>query len=429
MRFDPENDCPMLRQPRGAGRPRQCIRTSVCALALTLLFPAAPATADDPVASDPVFTALTTDGQTVSGRIRQFGQKGEITLVTAAGPERVMPLESLVKLARVGSGPPMTPEAMVVLFPDGDRLHRSAIAGATETALDVQPYSLGTLSIPLDSLLGLVFTLPPDAEAVDALVRRVRDEPRNSEVLWLANNDRLNVGFLGLSDKSIDFKSGQKAEKIDRSRVIALGFDPALVVYPRPQAGFVELTLADGSRLGVVGARLEQGHVVATTRFGAKVRIAVAEVFRIHARTPAVTYLAERTPARQRYVPYVGPARPFRRDATVEGHPFRMGGQEFDRGIGTTSRTLLAYRLEKGDRRFQAAVGVDDRAGPLGNVVFRVLVDTREAFASPPMAAGDPARAVDVDLGGGGVLVLITEFGERGDVRDIADWVEARIIR
>ena len=30
---------------------------------------------------------------------------------------------------------------------------------------------------------------------------------------------------------------------------------------------------------------------------------------------------------------------------------------------------MLAYRLEPGDRRFQALVGLDDRAGPQGNVV------------------------------------------------------------
>ena len=420
----------MTMHPRGPSRPRSLAGLPVWALVFTLLLPArTQAATDDTVASDPVFDALTTDGKTVAGRIRQFGPQGELTLVTAAGPERVIPLESLVKLSRDGLGPPLTPEAMVVLFPGGDRLHRTAIAGATETALDVQPYSLGKLSVPLESLLGLIFTLPPDADAVDALVQRVRDEPRNTEVLWLANNDRLDVGFLGLSEKMIEYKSGQKAEKIDRSRVVALGFDPTLVVYPRPAGGFVELTLADGSRLGVVGPRVEQGHILATTRFGAKIRVAIAEVLRVHARNQSVVYLAERTPERTRYVPYVGPGRPFRRDATVEGHPFKVGGQEYDRGIGTTSRTLLAYRLEKGDRRFQASVALDDRAGPLGSVKFRVLVDSREAFASPPMAAGDPARFVDVDLAGGGVLILITEYADRGDVRDIADWLEARFIR
>jgi len=125
----------------------------------------------------------------------------------------------------------------------------------------------------------------------------------------------------------------------------------------------------------------------------------------------------------------VGPTRPYRRDAAVTGHPLRLGGQPFDRGLGTQSRTLLAYRLSPGDRRFQALIGLDDRAGPLGSVVFRVLVDGRERFASPPMSVRDVPKAIDVDISGGKVIILATEFGPRGDVRDYADWVEARIIR
>src|SRR5206468_137027 len=110
------------------------------------------------------------------------------------------------------------------------------------------------------------------------------------------------------------------------------------------------------SRLGVTGARVDQGNVVATTRFGAAIRVPIAELVRVHARTPSVVYLSERTVAEERYVPYVGPPRPFRRDCTVEGHALRLSGQDYDRGVGTQSRTLLAYRLEPGDRRFQALV-------------------------------------------------------------------------
>ena len=72
------------------------------------------------------------------------------------------------------------------------------------------------------------------------------------------------------------------------------------------------------------------------------------------------------------------PRNPYRRDASIEGHPLRLAGQVYDRGLGTQSRTFLAYRLVADDQRFQALVGLDDRAGALGSVVFRVLVDGRE---------------------------------------------------
>ena len=93
------------------------------------------------------------------------------------------------------------------------------------------------------------------------------------------------------------------------------------------------------------------------------------------------------------------------------------------------SRTLLAYRIEPGDRRFQALVGVDERAGPSGSVVFRVLVDKEQRYKSQPLSHRDPPQAIDVDLAGGKFLILDTDFGERGNIRDFANWVEARLVR
>jgi hypothetical protein len=399
----------------------------VVALFTTLALP--PGLADTPVASDPVFNALTVDGALVSGRIRQIGPKGEITLVTVEGPERVLPLETLVKLSRDAVNPSLSPEASVVLFPNGDRLYRTSIGAASETALEVQSYTLGNVAVPLESMLGLVLALPTDSDALDGLVQRVRSERRSSEILWLANGDRLTGGFLGLTDKTIEFQPGKEPIKLDRQGVVALGFDPSLVVYPKPEGAFLELTLTDASRLGVTGARFEQGHILATTRFGASIRVPIAEVARVHARTSKVVYLTEREVAGETYVAFVGPPRHFRRDANVEGHPMRLSGQDYERGLGTESRTLLAYRLEPGDRRFQALVGLDDRAGPLGSVVFRVLVDGKDRFVSPPMSARDAPRPIDLDISGAKAIFLITEFGDRGGVRDLANWVEARIIR
>ncbi len=44
---------------------------------------------------------------------------------------------------------------------------------------------------------------------------------------------------------------------------------------------------------------------------------------------------------------------------------------------------------------------------------------------SPPMTVRDAPIAVDIDLKGVRALILTVEFGERGDVQDLADWVEA----
>ncbi len=167
----------------------------------------------------------------------------------------------------------------------------------------------------------------------------------------------------------------------------------------------------------------------AKSRFGQAIRFPLAELVGVHVRSASVVYLSERTTAGVQYNPYVGPARDYRTDRTVDGHLFQLAGQSYDRGIGTQSRTLLAYALEPGDRRFQALVGVDERAGPLGSVVFRVLVDGKERVKTPPMTNRDAPKPIDLDVTGGKFVILDTDFGDRGDVRDFGDWVEARFIR
>jgi hypothetical protein len=386
---------------------------------------------DDPsVPSDPVFMGLKTDGETVLGRIVAISVD-RITMETLEKTRKDVPLRSLVKLSRQPKPAPQAPGGSHhVVLADGDRLVQATVTGTTETAIEVQSHSsLGKLKVPLDAVLGLILSPPTDADAFDELWDRVRTEPRTTEVVWLANGDRLTGGFLGLDERAVKLQVEGKEVELDRTGVVAVGFDPAVLNYPRPGGGFLELGFTDGSRLAVTGAEVARGEIRAATRFGQKIQVPICELLCINSRTDAVVPLTERKPDGETYVSYVGPTRPYRADLTVDGHRFQLGGQTYERGIGTQSRTLLAYRLKPGDRRFQALVGVDDRAGPLGSVVFRVVLDGRPALVTRSMGAKDPPRAIDLDVSQSRVLILITEFGDRGDVRDLADWVEARLIR
>ena len=176
---------------------RHCDRLTLCCLVFGLsAIVGSVRGADGPVASDPLFRSLAIDGATVSGRLSQFEPNGDVSLVSDNGEKHLVPVQTLVKLTREGPVPPISPEASVVLFPDGDRLYRTAIGAATDTALDVQSFSLGHLNVPLDSLLGLVLALPTDSDALDGLLLKVRDEPRKKESVWLSNGDQLTGGFL-----------------------------------------------------------------------------------------------------------------------------------------------------------------------------------------------------------------------------------------
>lgn len=389
--------------------------------------------ADGPgaVPSDPQYTALKTDGTTLSGRLRRLDIRGGVALaVDDAEKLEVIAAGSLVKLTREGGPPqPVLESGGTVLFPEGDRLARGVVGPAGETTIEIQSSPLGSLAIPLDSILGLVLAPPLDADAAFALESRVRDEPRSTEVLWLANGDRVAGGLLGLNDKTVLFQPPSGKVELDRSGVVALGFDPKLVNYPRPTGPFLDLTFVDGSRLGVSSIQLEGNQVLATTRFGQAIKLPVGELAEVHALGGPVVYLSDLDPAGTKYVGYLGPVREVRRDRSVDGQPLRLAGKVYDRGLGTQSRSYLVYRLEPGVKRFQALVGLDDRAGPLGSVVFRVVVDKQERISTPPMSARDAPHPLDLDVAGAKTLVLITDFGDRGEVRDHADWVEARLIR
>ncbi len=170
----------------------------------------------------------------------------------------------------------------------------------------------------------------------------------------MSNGDRLEGSFLGMDERNVKLQVDQKARELDRAGAIGVGFDPKLLNYPRPKGAFLEATLSDGTRLGLASIRLVDGTIEATTRFGLPVRFQIAELARLQARSPSVISLSDRKPADARYESYIGPTRPYRVDRSVDGHPIRLGGQTFDRGIGTQSRTLLAYRIEPGDRRWAA---------------------------------------------------------------------------
>ncbi|MGO9601263.1 MAG: NPCBM/NEW2 domain-containing protein [Isosphaeraceae bacterium] len=410
-----------------------CLRVALvtCELALAcfLLVVETPLAAGSPSLSDPIFSGQKVDGGTISGRIVAL-KAGQITIATDELTREELPLGDLVKLARDPGTPPQTMEGSCVLLAGGDRLMRVVVENSTETAIVVRSRSaLGRLAIPMECVLGMVLASPPEVDALDQIWTRLEDEPRTTDVAWMVNGDRLAGGFLGLDDRVIKLQIEGKPVELDRTGVVAVGFGPSGVGYPQVDATYVDLTLADGSRLGVTGARIEKGQVLATTRFGQALRIPLALLVQLDPRTGSVIYLSERKPDAVTYDAYFGPIRPVRLDGTVEGHRFQLAGRVFERGLGTQSRTLLAYKLKPGDRRFQALVGVDDRAGPLGSVVFRVLTDRQSRITTPAMTFRDPPRPIDIDISQAKVLVLITEFGDRGDVRDLADWVEARIIR
>ncbi len=113
---------------------------------------------------------------------------------------------------------------------------------------------------------------------------------------------------------------------------------------------------------------------------------------------------------------------------SVDGHPLKIAGTTYARGVGTHSVSTFLIHLDGKGKRFLASVGVDDEVGKSpASVEFYLLGDKQVLWKSGTMKVDDPAKAVDVDVSNVKLLgLLVTDAGDGIDY-DHADWCDARI--
>jgi len=116
-----------------------------------------------------------------------------------------------------------------------------------------------------------------------------------------------------------------------------------------------------------------------------------------------------------------------RNDASITGRPLSIGGRRFEKGLGTHAPGEIVYAFNGTRKRFVADVGVDDHGGPAGSVVFRVLLDGKNAFDSGLMRFGDAPKHVALDVSGVRELRLVVTDGGNGVQHDHADWANAAV--
>ncbi len=113
---------------------------------------------------------------------------------------------------------------------------------------------------------------------------------------------------------------------------------------------------------------------------------------------------------------------------SVDGNPLKIGGREFQGGIGTHAYSRIDLDLKKSAVRFEAMVGVDDETGGKGSVEFVVRGGGKRLWSSGVMTGKDPAKKVSVDLSGLDSVSLVVGDGGDGINYDHADWADARIV-
>ncbi|MBN8246195.1 MAG: NPCBM/NEW2 domain-containing protein, partial [Verrucomicrobia bacterium] len=125
-------------------------------------------------------------------------------------------------------------------------------------------------------------------------------------------------------------------------------------------------------------------------------------------------------------------------DRSNLGGPIRINQSRYERGLGVHAPCEVVYELRPEFRRFVGLAGADDQVTEISHgsnlarhpsVVFKVLIDGREAAVSPVMRVLTAAWRFDVPIPAGSRrLSLVAMDAGNGSREDFADWADAGFV-
>jgi hypothetical protein len=426
MRFSPTR---LWRNPFGLlRRSRRCLRWALCFCAWAVLH-AQPAHAAQDSSADSFLVTLV-EGPAFTAPLLEIRDDGRTFVFAVDGARRSVPVEQLVQLRRaLPDAAVQSASSSFFLLTGGNRLGGKLVK-ATEDALTVESSLFGSIEIPLEVVRAIVLLVPNDPAARHQMVQRLTAHDEPNDLVLLENGDTFLGTFLQMDDAHLMLETSAGELSIARDTVAAIAMNPQLVARPVLDGLRGVVQLQQGSRLTVRLPEFHDGRFELQTAFGTALTIDAAQLLSLQVLGGKVQYLSDLEPAGYHHTPFLGLSWPWMRDRSVGGRTLRMGGRPFAKGLGVHSRSELTYDLAGEYRRFDATIGIDDETQRAGSVIFRVLVDGQERWASPVVRGADPPRELDpIDLIGAKQLTLVVEFADRGDVQDHADWGDARIIR
>lgn len=377
------------------------------------------------------------DGTAVTGRWLGF-QAGEgLKLATDDGPQTI-PIDDIMaaslpgsseEAVDVGSEARETASPATVFLADGGLLPGTFLGGSDE-AVQVTTALGASLELPMAMLAGLRFAEPGEYQKAESLYKAALNHRLpGSDVLVTREVDEPKVlrGRLdSLGPESGSFTLGKRTRTVRLDRIYGFVFASGVrCVDPLP----VRIELRDGS---VFTGRIEHADertLVVATSLAVKATLPISGLKRLDVTSARVVYLSDQEPARTKVTGRVHRSREISRDRGLTGQGLSLGGRQYDKGIACHSLSEISYELSEPFAQFVADIGVDDEMAGRGSVVFRVVGDGKELFASGLMTGRDAPKPVRVTIEGVKELTLVVDYGDELDVSDHAVWGGARLLR
>jgi len=113
---------------------------------------------------------------------------------------------------------------------------------------------------------------------------------------------------------------------------------------------------------------------------------------------------------------------------SVEGNKLKVGGVEYEKGLGTHTVSEYKYAIKGGYNYFEASIGLDDESGCDNVAIFVVNGDEEELYRSNLIKPGEMAVNIKVPISGVNEIFLITEDGGDGISCDHTDWLNPVLV-
>lgn len=405
----------------------------VSAVALVLL-PAA-ARADE--------LRLVTD-QSLKGTLSGAGADGKLRFRGPDGSESTHAGEDVIVVELgAGANPPSFPapaDARWVRLVDGGRLAAKSVTLAEDGSVVIESVELGQLKATLDAVTGVRFG---DARSPEDFAKRMEEliASRPTKDVMLATGGAKLLELEGrlktLSPTELVFHFQEQDRKANLGKVFGVVVAPGRKPKVTAAGPDAVADLADGSRLPGKLVKVTDDTLVLAPAGLPEVTLKRARVQRLWFSSGRLVNLSDVDPAKEKQTPYFGDAAAsaaadlfkWRKNRSLRGKSLRIGGEEFRSGIAMHAYTELTYDLGGKFEKFSAKLGIDDDVQVGGHVVFRVLLDGKEAFKQS-VTLNDRPVTLELSVEGAKTMVLVADWGgDNFGVGDHAIWAGARLLK
>lgn len=325
---------------------------------------------------------------------------------------------------------PVRPRGYKILLNDGGWLGAGSLAMKDEI-FKLRSDSLGEVSVPAANVRAFILDPEASTDQIERLLALASATDAKNDRILYRNGDLAMGSILEIDEHSVAVeKPGDgKNQRLGRELVLGVALDPSLAgKVTKPEIHGL-LRLSDGNVFTVTSIEGKSDSLVVKTNFGATVRVAASDLVDVAIRGGKLIYLSDLKPVLVEAENYLGQKiAAYETDRSAAGSALTVGGRTFAKGLGARSESRMVYDIDSFSR-FEAIVGLDQRAGELANVRFQVVVDGTAVFDSGEMTVEDAPKEIRLDVKGKKKLELLVGFARNADAEDFADWCDARLVK